>query len=62
MATKFYQVQFSRSDKALEYVLKTRAFSKQTALDFRLGYSPDNGSALIDYLKNAVIEEMQMLD
>jgi DNA primase len=30
LATKFYQVQFSKNPMALEYVLKKRQFSKQT--------------------------------
>ncbi len=50
MASKFYQVQFSKNKTALDYVLKDRKFSKETALKFRLGYSPNNGSALIDFL------------
>lgn len=50
-AAKFYQVQFTKHTPALEYVLTTRGFSKQTALDFRLGYSPNNGTALLEYLK-----------
>lgn len=51
LSAKFYQVQFSRSKTALDYVLKQRQFSKDTALKFRLGYSPNNGTALIDFLK-----------
>lgn len=51
LATKFYQVQFSKHETALDYVLKSRKFSKETALKFRLGYSPNNGSALVDFLK-----------
>ncbi|MFA5004302.1 MAG: DNA primase [Candidatus Saccharimonadales bacterium] len=50
LATKFYQTQFSKSQIALEYVLKKRAFTKQTALEWQLGYSPNNGTALVDFL------------
>ena len=50
-AAKFYQVQLSANRVALDYLLKTRQFSKETLLSWRLGYSPNNGSALIDYLK-----------
>lgn len=49
-AAKFYQVQFSRNSMALEYVFKTRGFSKDIALAFRLGYAPNPGRALLDYL------------
>lgn len=51
-ATHFYQVQFSKSQTALEYVFKKRAFSKETALEWRLGYSPNTGTALVDFLKS----------
>ncbi|HZM64255.1 MAG TPA: DNA primase [Candidatus Saccharimonadales bacterium] len=50
-ATRFYQVQFSKHRPAWEYVLGKRAFSKQTALEWRLGYSPDSGTALVDFLR-----------
>jgi DNA primase len=49
-AARFYQVQFSKNQTTLEYVFKKRQFSKETALEFRIGYSPNNGTALIDYL------------
>jgi DNA primase len=52
LATHFYQTQFTKNKVALEYVLKKRAFTRQTALEWRLGYSPNNGSALTDFLKN----------
>ncbi|HSX23746.1 MAG TPA: DNA primase, partial [Candidatus Saccharimonadales bacterium] len=51
LAAKFYQTHFSRNKPALEYVLKQRGFSKETALQFRLGYAPNNGTALVDFLK-----------
>jgi DNA primase len=50
LATKFYQVQLKSSKQALDYVLKTRHFTKSTVLDFRLGYSPNTGNALIKFL------------
>lgn len=52
LSTKFYQVQFSKNKTTLEYVFKKREFSKETALEWRLGYSPNNGSALVDYAKS----------
>lgn len=51
LATKFYQVQFSSNAAVLDYVLKQRGFSKQSALEFRLGYSPNTGLALDGFLK-----------
>lgn len=52
LAAKFYQVQFSQSRTALEYVFKKRQFTKETALAWRLGYSPNTGRALVDYAKS----------
>jgi DNA primase len=52
LAAKFYQAHFSKNHTALEYILKTRGFSKQTALEWQLGYSPNSGSALINFLKS----------
>lgn len=50
--THFYQVQFSQSSTALGYVLKKRKFSKETALEFRLGYAPNTGNALVKFLQS----------
>jgi DNA primase len=49
-AAHFYQVQFSKNKVALEYVFKKRLFTKETALEWRLGYSPNTGDALIKFL------------
>ena len=60
MATKFYQVQFSKNQMALEYVFKKRRFTKETALEWRLGYSPNNGSALVDYALSKGFSELEI--
>ena len=49
-ATRFYQVHLTKSKTALEYLIKTRGFSKDIIVEFQLGYSPNNGTALVDYL------------
>lgn len=51
LAAKFYQANFAKSELALNYVLKKRQFSKETALTWRLGYAPNTGSALVTFLK-----------
>ncbi len=50
LAAKFYQVHLSKNSKTLEYVLRKRGYSKQTALAFRLGYAPNTGYALSTFL------------
>ncbi|HUS25815.1 MAG TPA: DNA primase [Nevskiaceae bacterium] len=57
LAAKFYQVQFSKNQTALTYVFKKRQFSKTTALEWRLGYSPNTGSALVDFVKSKGFSE-----
>jgi len=57
LAAKFYQVQFSQNKMALEYVFKKRAFTKATALEWRIGYSPNNGSALVEFAKSKGFSE-----
>src|SRR5690606_15345042 len=52
LAAKFYQTHFSKSKLALEYVLKQREFSKETAITWRLGYAPNNGDALVTFAKS----------
>jgi DNA primase len=52
LAARFYQVQFSKNQVALEYVFKKRKFNKQTALEWRLGYSPNTGTALLAFLRS----------
>lgn len=59
-ATHFYQVQFSQNQVALEYVFKKRLFTKETALEWRLGYSPNNGTALVDFLKSKKFSEEEI--
>lgn len=50
LAAKFYQVKLRQNREALEYILKKRGFSKDTAVEFRMGYSPESGSSLTRFL------------
>ena len=61
LAAKFYQVQFSKNQMTIDYVFKKRKFSRETTLAFRLGYSPNTGTALVNFLKtkNFTEDEMQ---
>lgn len=57
MAAKFYQVQFSKNKTAWQYIFDERGFTKEVALEFKIGYSPNTGSALHDYLKKQGFSE-----
>lgn len=60
LATRFYQVQFSKNQAALTYVFKKRQFTKQIVLDFQLGYAPNTGRALLDYLVKKGFSEAEV--
>lgn len=60
LAAKFYQTQFAQNKTALEYILKKRGYTKKTALEFQIGYSPNNGRALIDFLKKKGFTEAEV--
>lgn len=60
MAAKFYQEQFKHSTDAQEYVIKKRRFTKQTVLDWQLGYSPNTGDALVAFLKKQGFKDQEL--
>lgn len=51
-ACKFYHAHLAQNREAYEYVFKKRALSKDTVREWRLGYSPNNGDALVTFLKS----------
>jgi DNA primase len=60
LTAKFYQTQFSRNKEALSYILRQRNFTKETALKWQIGYSPNTGHALLDFLKSKNFSETEM--
>lgn len=50
LAAKFYQKHLTVNKTALKYLLQERGFSKQTLLDWQIGYAPKTGRALTDFL------------
>jgi DNA primase len=59
-ATKFYQAQLKSHQEALEYVFRARGFTKETALEWRLGYSPNTGQALTSFLKSKKFSDAEI--
>jgi len=57
LAAKYYQQSLLKNEESLDYVLKKRKFNRQTLTDFRLGYSPNSGMALLDFLKRRGFDE-----
>lgn len=50
LASAYYQHSLLKNPRALEYVFKRRGLTKETVADFRLGYAPDQGNALVQFL------------
>lgn len=61
LAARFYQAQFKRHKAAIEYIFGRRKFTKEVALTFRVGYSPNTGTALLDFLKKKGFTEAELI-
>ncbi len=61
LAAKFYQKQLTVNKSALEYLINKRKLEKQTILTWQLGYSPNKGDALAEFLtkKGFTTDEMK---
>lgn len=59
-SARFYQVQLRNNKTALSYALHERKFTKETVLNWRLGYSPNTGTALVGYLKKQGFSEQEI--
>lgn len=60
LAVKFYQVQLKANQEALDYVTKARKFNRQTIMDFGIGYSPNTGNALVEFLLKKGFSEYEL--
>lgn len=50
LATQYYQQSLVRNQHAVDYVFKKRGLSKEIVQNFRIGYAPSNGDALVSFL------------
>ena len=50
LACKYYQYCLTKSKRAIDYVVKKRRMLKGTVEGFRIGYSPQEGKALLGFL------------
>jgi DNA primase len=60
LATKYYQKCLIKSPEAVEYIVKKRKFNKKTMTYFRVGYAPNNGTAVVDFLKRRDFTDEQI--
>lgn len=50
LAARYYHQSLLQNDHALEYVFKKRGLSKEIVQTFQIGYAPDSGDALVQFL------------
>lgn len=50
LAAKYYQQSLLQNNRAIEYVFKKRGLSKDIVQTFQIGYAPDSGDALVQFL------------
>lgn len=60
LAAHYFQHSMLRNAHALEYVFKKRAISRETATAYRLGYAPDGGSALVQFLTKKGFKKQEL--
>ncbi len=62
LAATYYQHSLLKNQHALEYVFKKRALSKEIVTAFRIGYAPDNGDALVQFLTRKGFSKRELAD
>jgi DNA primase len=62
LAANYYQHSLLKNPHALEYVFKKRGLSKQIVQDFRIGYAPMTGEALIRFLTKKGFSKQELAD
>ncbi len=60
LAAKFYQVNLNKHPAALTYLRQQRRFTRETILQFRLGYSPNQDAALTSFLLKKGFSETEL--
>jgi len=62
LAANYYQQSLIKNQHALEYVFKKRKLSKQVVQDFRIGYAPTAGDALVQFLTKKGFNSKELSD
>lgn len=62
LAASYYQHSLLKNQHALEYVFKKRGLSKQIVQDFRIGYAPTTGDALVQFLMKKGFSRQELAD
>lgn len=62
LACKYYQVCLAKNKPVCEYVFYKRNLNRGTVKEFRIGYSPKEGKALVDFLTKKGYLRQEMAD
>ncbi len=60
LATRYYQACLARSKKVCEYVFYQRNLNRRTVQDFKIGFAPPSGRALVTALKKRGFTEKEL--
>lgn len=60
LATQFYHLCLSRKPEALTYIKDKRGFMAETIKTWKLGYSPDDGKSLLQFLTKRGFSEQEL--
>lgn len=62
LAAQYFQQSLLKNKHALEYVFANRKFSKKVVEDFMIGYAPDSGQALVNFLTKKGFSKKDLAD
>lgn len=62
MAANYYQHSLLKNQHALEYVFKKRGLSKEIVQEFKIGYAPTTGDALVRFLLKKGFSRRELAD
>lgn len=62
LAARYYQQSLLKNHHALEYVFKSRGLSKEIVQEFRIGYAPSDGEALVRILTKKGFTKKELAD
>jgi len=60
LATSYYQQSLVKNQHAMEYVFGKRKLSKQIVQDFKIGYAPTSGDALVKFLAKKGFSDQEL--
>jgi DNA primase len=61
-AAQYFQHSLLKNQHAIDYVFKQRGLSKQIVQDFKIGYAPTSGSALVQFLTQKGFKNHELAD